>query len=196
MTAMATESARGAVPGRGFGPSALITPANGVTVFRVLVTPILIAMILGGGSSWPAIVFWVGLCGTDWVDGYLARRQGATRSGAFLDPLADKFMVLGAMFALVAEDVFWWLPVVVITARELVISLYRVWMGRQGVSVPARWSAKVKTVVQQVAVGLALLPLTDDHPDVANVWLWAAVGLALVSGAQYLLDGNRAARAV
>ena len=196
MRAMATESARGAVPAEGFGPSALITPANAVTVARVLVTPILIAIILGGGSSWPAIVFWVALCATDWADGYLARRQGATRSGAFLDPLADKFMVLGAMFALVAEDVFWWLPVAIMAARELVISLYRVWMGRQGVSVPARWWAKVKTVVQQVAVGLALLPLTDDHPGVANLWLWSAVGLALVTGAQYLLDGNRAARAV
>lgn len=196
MTAMATESARGAVPDRGFGPSALITPANAVTVVRVLVTPVLIAMILGGGSSWPAIVFWIVLCATDWVDGYLARRQGTTRSGAFLDPLADKFMILGAMFALVAEEVFWWVPVALITARELTISLYRVWMGRQGVSVPARWWAKVKTVVQQVAVGLALLPLTDDQPGVANLCLWAAVGLALVSGAQYLLDGNRAARAV
>ncbi|HEX2064754.1 MAG TPA: CDP-diacylglycerol--glycerol-3-phosphate 3-phosphatidyltransferase [Acidimicrobiales bacterium] len=193
---MATESARRPAPRRGFGPSALITPANAVTVVRVLVTPVLIAMILGGGSSWPAIAFWIALCATDWVDGYLARRQGTTRSGAFLDPLADKFMILGAMFALVAEEVFWWVPVALITARELVISLYRVWMGRQGVSVPARWWAKVKTVVQQVAVGLALLPLTDDQPAVANLCLWAAVGLALVSGAQYLLDGNRAARAV
>ncbi len=176
-----------------FGPSALVTPANGVTVVRVLVTPALIAMVLGGGDSWPAIAFWVALCGTDWVDGYLARRQGTTRSGAFLDPLADKFMVLGAMFALVAEEAFWWLPVVLIAGRELTISCYRVWMGKRGVSVPARWWAKVKTVVQQVAVGAALLPLTAGHPVVANVLLWAGVGLAMFTGAQYLLDGRRAA---
>lgn len=176
-----------------FGPSALATPANAVTIARLVVTPLLLAMILGGGDSWPAIGFWVLLSGTDWVDGYLARRQGATRSGAFLDPLADKILVLGAMFALVAEGAFWWLPVGVIALREVTISVYRTWMGRRGVSVPARWWAKVKTVVQQIAVGLALLPLTADERVAANVWLWAGLVLALVTGAQYLLDGRKAA---
>ncbi len=191
---MATESARAAASGaaQGFGPSALVTPANAVTVVRALVTPVLIAMILGGGASWPVIAVWTALCSTDWVDGYLARRQGTTRSGAFLDPLADKFMVLGAMFALVAEEVFWWVPVAIITGRELTISLYRVWMGRKGVSVPARWWAKVKTVVQQIAVALALLPWTADYEAVAATWLWAGAVLAVVTGAQYLLEGNRA----
>ena len=51
---------------------------------------------------------WIALCVTDGIDGYLARRQGTTRSGAFLDPLADKVLVLGAMVALVANDTFWW----------------------------------------------------------------------------------------
>ena len=178
-----------------FGPSALATPANAVTIARVLVTPVLLAMILGGGASWPALAFWTMLCGTDWVDGYLARRQGVTRSGAFLDPLADKFLILGAMTALVAEGLFWWLPVVITAVREVAISVYRTWMGRRGVSIPARWWAKVKTVVQQLAVAFALLPLTTDTPALADVWLWAGVGLALVTGAQYLLDARRVAAA-
>ena len=176
-----------------FGPSALATPANAVTITRVLVTPVLLAMILGGGASWPALAFWIVLSGTDWVDGYLARRQGVTRSGAFLDPLADKFLVLGAMFALVAEGLLWWLPVTLIAVREVAISLYRTWMGRRGVCIPARWWAKVKTVVQQVAVAFALLPLTTDEPVVASVALWAGVVLALVTGAQYLLDARKIA---
>ncbi len=176
-----------------FGPSALATPANAVTIARVLVTPVLLAMILGGGASWPALAFWIVLSGTDWVDGYLARRQGVTRSGAFLDPLADKFLVLGAMFALVAEGLLWWLPVTLIAVREVAISLYRTWMGRRGVCIPARWWAKVKTVVQQVAVAFALLPLTTDEPVVASVALWAGVVLALVTGAQYLLDARKIA---
>ncbi len=178
-----------------FGPSALATPANAVTVARLLVTPILLLLILGEGDSWPAMALWTVLCLTDWVDGYLARRQGATRSGAFLDPLADKFLVLGAMFALVAEHSFWWVPVAVMAVREVIISIYRTFVGRRGVSVPARWWAKVKTVVQQFAVAFALLPLTADERWLANSLLWAAVGLTLVTGAQYLLDASKAASA-
>ncbi len=176
-----------------FGPSALATPANAVTVARLVVTPVLLVLILGQGDSWVAFCLWSVLCFTDGVDGYLARRHGATRSGAFLDPLADKFLVLGAMYALVAERSFWWLPVTLIAAREGAISVYRTWVGRRGVSVPARLSAKEKTVVQQLAVALALLPLTADHRLVANALLWVAVGLTLFTGAQYLLDGRKAA---
>ena len=174
-----------------FGPSALATPANAITIARVLVTPVLLAMILGGGASWPAFATWILLSATDWVDGWLARKQGITRSGAFLDPLADKFLVLGAMYALVAESLFWWVPVTLIAVREVAISIYRTYMGKRGVSIPARWWAKVKTVVQQVAVAFALFPATTDTRPIANVWLWAAVGLALVTGAQYLLDARR-----
>jgi CDP-diacylglycerol--glycerol-3-phosphate 3-phosphatidyltransferase len=179
-----------------FGPSALVTPANAVTIARLLIAPVLFAMIGDGGPSWPVFVFWVVLAGTDGLDGWIARRQGTTRSGAFLDPLADKVLVLGAMWALVAEDVFWWLPVTLIALREIGISLYRSREGRRGISVPARPWAKVKTVVQDVAVGLALLPPAADRPDLAATVLWAAVVLTLVTGVQYLLDGSKVRRAV
>ena len=122
-----------------FGPSALATPANGVTVARLLAAPFLIVMIDGKDGSWAAFVLWFVLCATDGIDGYLARRHGTTRSGAFLDPLADKVLVLGAMFALVKQGVFWWLPVALIAAREIAISMYRSMAGRQGItSRPAR----------------------------------------------------------
>ncbi|HET7489046.1 MAG TPA: CDP-diacylglycerol--glycerol-3-phosphate 3-phosphatidyltransferase [Acidimicrobiales bacterium] len=174
-----------------FGPSALATPANAVTAARMLVTPFLLVMILSDGPSWSALALWIVLSSTDWVDGWLARRQGSTRSGAFLDPLADKLLVLGAMYALVAQGIFWWLPVTLIAVREVAISVYRTWVGRRGVTIPARWWAKVKTVVQQVAVAFALLPVTTDSArNVAVVLLWAAVVLALVTGAQYLLDAR------
>jgi CDP-diacylglycerol--glycerol-3-phosphate 3-phosphatidyltransferase len=135
------------------------------------------------------------LAATDGVDGYIARRQGATRSGAFLDPLADKFLVVGGLVALVVAGTFWWLPVAIVTARELLISAYRSWMGRRGVSIPARYWAKVKTVTQEVAIGFALLPLTSSE---SLQWLpkgvlWIAVVITVVTGAQYLLDGRKAA---
>jgi CDP-diacylglycerol---glycerol-3-phosphate 3-phosphatidyltransferase len=175
-----------------FGPTALATPANLITVARLLAAPILVLVVLHYGTSWVSVSAWLVLAGTDGVDGWLARRHGTTRSGAFLDPLADKFLVLGAMSALVAIERWWWLPVAVIAAREFAISLYRAWVAHQGVSVPARPLAKVKTWMQDLAVGAALLPLTGDrHRGLALAMLWLAVVLTVVTGAQYLLDGRR-----
>jgi CDP-diacylglycerol--glycerol-3-phosphate 3-phosphatidyltransferase len=175
-----------------FGPSALATPANGVTVGRLLATPVVLVLVLRYGASWLTVSAWFALSCTDGVDGWLARRHGTTRSGAFLDPLADKFLVLGAMFALVIDGRFWWVPVAIITIRELGISLYRSWVGHQGVSVPARPLGKAKTVVQDLAVGAALLPVIGDHlPGIAVVLLYLAVVLTVASGAQYILDGRR-----
>lgn len=176
-----------------YGPSALATPANFVTVVRLLSAPVLFAMIADTVATWPNFVFWTLLAATDLVDGLIARRYGTTRSGAFLDPLADKVLVLGAMFALVAADAFPLVPVAIIAARELVISLLRVQLGRQGLAVPARPSAKVKTLVQALAVGAAVMPWLRPYPWIASSLLWAAVILAVVSGAQYLHDGRRAA---
>jgi CDP-diacylglycerol--glycerol-3-phosphate 3-phosphatidyltransferase len=180
-----------------FGPSALATPANLITIGRLVLTVPLLVMVVDTGASWPAVVLWTLLCVTDGIDGLLARRQGTTRSGAFLDPLADKVLVLGALFALVANDTFWWLPVAIITVRELGIQGLRSYWGKQGLAIPASQLAKAKTVVQEVAVGFGLLPLTaDDHTWVAVSLLWAAVVLTVVSGAQYLVEGRRAVTSI
>lgn len=176
-------------------PDAIATWANAITVGRILLAPVLFAMIPDSGGSWPATVMWFLLCSSDFVDGWLARRHGTTRSGAFLDPLADKVLVLGAMFMLVATGKFWIVPVLVIAARELLISLYRTFAGARGISVPAKKLAKWKTLAQQLAVAFALFPLTYDMPSLYNTWLWIAVVLTVVTGAQYLLAARRIARA-
>jgi CDP-diacylglycerol--glycerol-3-phosphate 3-phosphatidyltransferase len=178
-----------------FGPSALLTPANAITIARLLLTPVWLLVVIAQGPSWPSFLMGFVLAATDGVDGYIARRQGTTRSGAFLDPLADKFLVVGGLIALVFADALWWLPVAIITFRELAISGYRSWMGRRGVSIPARYWAKVKTVVQEVAIGFALLPLTSSVEWLPKGVLWIAVVITLVTGAQYLLDGRKAALA-
>jgi CDP-diacylglycerol--glycerol-3-phosphate 3-phosphatidyltransferase len=176
-----------------FGPSALATPANAVTFARLLCAPALWLLILAAAPSYVVLAIWIVLAATDGVDGYLARRHGTTRSGAFLDPLADKALVLGAMWALVAADSFWWLPVALITVRELGISVFRSYWGRRGLAVPASYWAKVKTVVQAVAVGLALFPPVAEHQAwLASTVLWLAVALTLGSGVQYLIEGSRA----
>lgn len=173
-------------------PAALASWANAITVSRLLLSPLVFLAIEGHpDGSWLAFTLWFVLCATDAFDGWVARRRGPTRSGAFLDPLADKVLVLGAMFALVSNDVFWVVPVVIIAGRELVISVYRSVVGTRGVSMPASRLAKRKTLVQQIAVGLAILPLTVESTWLWQSFLWLAVVLALVSGYDYL----RASRA-
>ena len=174
-----------------FGPSALATPANAVTVFRLLATPIMVLLIAREGPSWSAVAAWCLLSWTDGVDGFLARRQGATRSGAFLDPLADKICVLAAMVALVAVGQWWWPAVTLIAARELIQTAWRSRLARRGISVPATRLAKIKTLLQDLAVGGALLPWTTGHHTLVQTVLWAAVVLTWVTGVQYLLDGRR-----
>jgi CDP-diacylglycerol---glycerol-3-phosphate 3-phosphatidyltransferase len=166
--------------------SDLLTPANGITVGRLLASPMLFAMI-STKPSWPALLLWFVLCSSDGIDGWLARRMGTTKSGAFLDPLADKVLVLGAMWALVSHRVFWWLPVGLIALREVGISIYRTMVARHGVSVPATRLAKWKTVTQQFAVAFVLLPpLAHASLLPGKVLLWASVVLTMLSGAHYL----------
>jgi CDP-diacylglycerol--glycerol-3-phosphate 3-phosphatidyltransferase len=169
-------------------PNAIATWANAVTVGRILVSPLMFVVIPDyPGGSWVAFILWFVLCSSDGIDGYLARRHGATRSGAFLDPLADKVLVLGAMFTLVSRDVYWALPVLLIAAREVAISMYRVMVGAKGISVPASRLAKWKTVFQQLSVGFAIIPLTADKATWIWLWLlWIAVAFTTVSGLQYL----------
>jgi CDP-diacylglycerol--glycerol-3-phosphate 3-phosphatidyltransferase len=177
-----------------FGPSALLTPANLVTVLRFALTVPLLQIIATDVVSWRATVGWVILACTDGLDGWLARRDGTTRSGAFLDPLADKFLAIGGLAALASEAIFPWAAVGLIAFRELGISAYRTAAGRRGVSLPARQLGKMKTVFQLVAVGVALCPSTADLSGLSLSILWMAVGLTVVSGLDIVLAAQRSAR--
>ena len=79
----------------------------------------------------------------------------------------------------------------------MAVSLYRSYVGRRGISVPARLSGKVKTWVQAVAVGMAIAPVDSDvYRSLSVGMLWVAVGLTLASGVQYLLEGRQVVRAL
>ncbi len=181
-------------PGFTFGPSALVTPANAVTLARLLAAPVYVVMLVVWGASWINVVVGIILAGSDGLDGYIARRHGTTRSGAFLDPLADKACVLGAFFTLAAQGDLPWLPVILITIREVGMQLYRSWVGRRGVSIPARKSAKFKTLVQDFAIGTVIIPPLAHQHSLQLAMIWFACALTLYTGAEYLLDGRRALR--
>lgn len=184
--------------GAAFGPSALMTPANAVTVVRLLVAPFTFWWIAeessrsGGATSWALFVVWFLLTTSDGLDGYLARRQGTTRSGAFLDPLADKVLSLGGLWAVVLGGRFWWLPVALMTVREVLISVFRSYWSRRGLAVPASTLAKFKTVLQFGAVGWVVWPWFTDVRWLADGFLWAAVAVSWISAVQYLVNGSRA----
>jgi len=175
-------------------------PANLITVARIAASPIPFAMILAsrdtGGASWGAFTLgWI-FAATDVLDGALARRYNmVSRSGAFLDPLADKIVVLGAMFCLVAVDRYSWVPVALITLRELLITGFRSYWVRKNRVVPARTLGKYKSIVQGLALQAALFPPLQDSNTVVNLALWMAVAFTLFSGWLYLMDGSAATRA-
>jgi len=174
---------------RRFGQSALATPANFVTLARIVVAFPTLAIVRDQGASWLSIALWIAVTASDSFDGWLARRDGATRSGAFLDPVADKFIVLGGL-AVVADrgDVPWW-PVVVIALREVGISLYRALAGRRGIVLPAQRLGKYKAFFQYCAVGIVVLPLTEDAFALQDIVLYTATALTVVSGLAILRRG-------
>jgi CDP-diacylglycerol--glycerol-3-phosphate 3-phosphatidyltransferase len=176
------------------GSSHWARAANSLTILRIALAPVLALLVAYQNPWW--VTFWIGwlLGATDVIDGSLARRATPTRLGAFLDPLADKVVVLLVGFTLVGIGRFALLPIAIIASREAGIMAYRSYWGRRGLAIPARRSAKYKTFVQGVALAAALCPSLDTHRWVADGLLWLAVIFTLVSAAQYLLDGRDALR--
>jgi CDP-diacylglycerol--glycerol-3-phosphate 3-phosphatidyltransferase len=172
-----------------FGQGALATPANALTLARIVVAIPTLALIRDRGSSWLTVGLWALITASDSLDGWLARRDGATRSGAFLDPVADKLIVLGGFAVLADRGVFAWWAVLLVVVRELGISLYRSVAGRRGIVLPAQRLGKYKAFTQYIAVGGVLLPITADWAGAQQVVFGIAVALTVVSGIEILRRG-------
>ena len=180
-----------AVRAKRFNPDAVATPANFITVARLIFAVPTLILIADRGATWLTVSLWFVLSCTDGIDGWIARRDGTTRSGAFLDPLADKFLTIGGFVALLARGDIWWLPVALIAAREIVVSIYRSAAARRGVSLPARKLGKWKAVVQMLAVGAYLLPPVQDMTALKLTILWASVAFTIISGLDIMRRGWR-----
>ncbi len=180
---------------RTYGPTALLTPANLLTAFRLVIAPLFIYLIVVDRISWWTTVVGLSVAASDYFDGIVARRQGTTTSGAFLDPLADKVVVLGGLYAIVLARPhgisFFIAPAIIITVREIAMSVYRSRAARGGHSIPASRLAKWKTFAQDWAIGLCVLPFTGHHLAYAFVAIWVAVALTVYTGAQYFLEGRK-----
>ena len=179
------------IRGKTFGESAIATPANAITIGRLLLTPVFIWMIVHWGATWATAGVGALVAFSDGFDGIVARKMGTTSSGAFLDPLIDKVVVLSCMVTLAIEHKMHWIPIVLIALRELWMTLYRWIESQKGISIPARNSAKWKTFIQDWAIAVVVLPPTKNLGWLQGTLLWLATGWTLWTGIEYWLDGRR-----
>ena len=182
----------------GYGPSALATPANFLTVIRLLVSPLLFAMISDQPSGWLVWAFFSLLAFTDGIDGWIARKyEIVTDLGKLLDPIADKVLTGFAFIGLsILGELPWWITIIVLI-REVGITVHRLVVASDHV-VAAAWMGKLKTLAQAVALSLALLPLWTVVGDwifwVNGVTMTIAVLLTVASGIDYVITEVRGAR--
>jgi CDP-diacylglycerol---glycerol-3-phosphate 3-phosphatidyltransferase len=185
----------------------MLTLPNLLTLSRILAVPILVALLWRPGPVDYAITFvlycLVGI--TDYFDGYLARAQGAvSRLGQFLDPIADKIMVVAVLAMLISTrqseaapviHAVHIVPALVILLREIMVSGLREFLAGLKVSVPVSALAKWKTALQMFALGALILsgalPQWPWVHDIGLYSLWGAAGLTLITGWDYLRVGLR-----
>ncbi|WP_448561186.1 CDP-diacylglycerol--glycerol-3-phosphate 3-phosphatidyltransferase [Trichothermofontia sp.] len=159
-----------------------------ITVSRLLVVPFLLYGLQEPSDClrWICLGIFLLAAGTDWVDGYLARRLNqVTDLGKFLDPLVDKLLVLAPLLALVELGQVPAWGVFLILARELTIAGWRV---NQAQITGANLWGKLKTVTQIAAIALLIAPLPAGWQLPALGVFWLAVTLTIVSGVIYLWE--------
>jgi CDP-diacylglycerol--glycerol-3-phosphate 3-phosphatidyltransferase len=164
-------------------------------MLRILMAPIFVYLLLAypEQATWQrflALLLFVLAISTDGIDGMIARRTDkVTDLGKFLDPVADKVLIGGALVALsILGEIDWWVTVVIL-AREVAVTVYRALVAKK-VSLPASAAGKLKTILQGVAIGVVLAPF--------EVWfsLWSlfeqftiylAVAATVVSGVSFFM---------
>ena len=176
----------------------LSSPPNLLTVSRVLLVPVLVALfyVEGDWARWFACLVFVVAATTDYLDGYMARAWSMQSPfGRWLDPVADKLLVGATVVMLVGFDRAPLLPALVIVLREIMVSGLREYMAEVRAGLPVSRLAKWKTAVQMAAIGFLLVgdagPAWLPVEWIGWVGLWVAAGLTLVTGWDYLQAGLR-----
>lgn len=162
---------------------------NLITFSRLLGIPFILYLLQDPTPEkrWICVIIFIIAAGTDWLDGYLARKLNQiTDLGKFLDPLVDKLLVLAPLLALIdLQQVPAW-GVFLILARELAIAGWRVNPKQTTIQGANLWG-KVKTISQMIAISLLIAPLGQNWNIPAQIAFWISVILTLVSGLIYIL---------
>jgi CDP-diacylglycerol--glycerol-3-phosphate 3-phosphatidyltransferase len=163
--------------------------ADHLTVARAASVPLVVVLYLWdfpGHDYWATGVF-IAAMTTDWLDGYIARRQGHSSAlGSLLDPVADKLLVVSVLIMLIERDIFPAWMVVAIVAREFLVSGLRLAALERHVVIAARDLGKLKTWSQAVAAALGGFAAAGAWDDSIAWWaLLIAVALTWLSGLDY-----------
>lgn len=171
---------------------------NRLTILRVIMIPFFVVclMMKDGGDSmrYLALAIFIVASLTDALDGHLARKYNlVTNFGKFMDPLADKLLVCSAMICLIELGRLPAWIVLIIIAREFIISGFRLVASDNGVVIAASWWGKIKTIIQMVMIIVVILDLGAVLPSAAsviaiveNVLIYAALILTVVSLVDYI----------
>ena len=167
-----------------------------ITLSRLLGLPFIIYLLNypTPANRWLCVGIFVVAAGTDWVDGYLARKLNlVTELGKFLDPLVDKLLVLGSLLSLIQLQLVPAWGVFLILTRELAIAGWRVnpnLTGSSSISGANIWG-KLKTVSQIVAIALLIAPLSSQWSTPTLTMFWVSVIMTLISGVIYVLPQSK-----
>jgi len=162
-----------------------MTAANIITVARVLMIPIFYVFAVGTGAAHAtvAIIIFILASLTDGIDGYVARKyKQITNFGKFMDPLADKLLVMTALLIFVGQGVVPAWAVTLILAREFVVTSLRMVAAAEGIVIQAAMSGKAKTLIQMICISFLLLR-TEPVILFGNFTAWdlSVVAMVLVS---------------
>ncbi len=164
---------------------------NKITIFRVIMIPVFLVLLLVPGipyGNYIATAVFVIACASDAVDGHIARKYNlVTNFGKFMDPLADKLLVCSALICFVELSYMPAWVVIVITAREFIISGFRTLAADNGVVIAAGVWGKLKTIVQMVMCIVLLLQLPFGFMNVVEqILIYLALALTVISLVEYI----------
>ncbi len=167
---------------------------NKLTMLRVVMIPFFVVFMLvpiaGGADKWIAMALFIAASLTDMLDGHIARKYHlVTNFGKFMDPLADKLLVCSALICLVDLGRIPSWVVIVIIAREFIISGFRLIASDNGVVIAASYWGKFKTTFQMVMICLMIADLEPLRLLTAAV-MWIALALTVVSLVDYLVKNK------
>ena len=163
---------------------------NKLTVVRMVLVPFFVASLLLSGSNetlkWVALVLFVVASLTDFLDGYIARKYNLiTNFGKFMDPLADKILTISGMICLIELGRIPSWIVVIIVAREFIISGFRLIAAENGVVIAANYWGKFKTTFQMIMIILMIVNIPQLQ-ILTNLTMWIALALTIISLVTYI----------